>query len=136
MKKEIVLRPNPNQLIILRQIQKFLKGFPILPLCIKSPGLKKMDDRIEDVKALNLEIKEKKLLINVELKVNSLSCHGEMPLCQYEKELPSESELVQLQNKIFPQIKKFSPVKISLMEEESLEKGKQWKILKEKWLKF
>ena len=139
MKSEIVVFPNPNQLILLRELQKKTCALPALPLCLRCAELKDIKDKITKTEPEEFLIEGNRVFIKVGMEVNGKSCEGRIELG--EKDYLTDSG--NSEGMSFPcpiqeslSIKKISPFRIVEMETEEFENGTKWKILREKWGKI
>ena len=126
-KSEIVIIPNPNQLILLRNLQKELCSIPTFPLCLRCALLKDFSDIISKNEAKDLYIEKNKIFLKVCLNVNGTDGEGKIELGE---------ALSQIHELPSPKIKKISPFKIAQMKTNEYKNGREWKITQEKWVKF
>ena len=139
---KIVILPNPNQLILLRDIQKEIcmenkQSLPILPLCVKSDCLKTLGQKITQVSLNSIEKDDDGIFfIFVQLETDGKTSVGKLLLCTPGKSPAfSETFLADITEKL-KKIGKLSPFRIAKIETEEYEKGTKWKILEEKWCKL
>lgn len=134
LKSQIVIFPNPNQLILLRKIQKELckegdSVLPLYPICLKCKELKGLNDKITKSDVQGFYIEEKKICLSVALEINGKEAKGYLELCESNEES---------QNQIRFDIPftKISPFRIVEMKSQESEKGLEWKVSREKWVKI
>ena len=148
---EIVILPNPNQLILLRKLQNEICRkaglYPVLPLCVKCEKLTGLDSKITKIEVKDLQTEEnssqKIISLSVELEINGESASGRIEIGKepgekassskkWQAEFPLDSEI---EESLGP-VKKLSPFKIAELETEEFENGRRWKISGEKWGKL
>jgi len=131
--KKIVLLPNPNQLILLRKLQKELCLLPLLPLSAECNELNDLNAKITKAELKKLEEKESDrkriIFISLEMEINGKICEGKIELGEKTCQIPCNDIL----NIPF---KKLSPFKICETEITEKENGREWKIFREKWRKI
>lgn len=136
MRTETILLPNPNQLILLRELQKEFCSVPALPLCLKCPKLNGLKDKISKAEPSGLFIEDRRLFLRVEMTVNGKCCEGRIELGDYrlksDNDSGEEPSFSCLTRKTLP-FKKLSPFRIVKIETEDFENGKKWNVLEEKW---
>lgn len=140
MKTEIVILPNPNQLILLRAVQKKFCAIPMLPICVRCEALQSVSDNITKAEPAEFFSDESKICLKVKMKVNGSDCNGRIELAKSEN-LQQAQELLEgdsilLAREILSKIKKISPFRIAEMETEFFENGSTWRITREKWGKI
>ena len=135
MKTEIVVFPNPNQLIILRKIQKSLCDVPTLPLILKCTELHDLSDLISKAVPEGYYIEEKKLFIKVAMEINGKACEGSIELGKTNG-FSQESSDINPETTSLLKMKKISPFRIVEMKSEEFQNGITWKIVREKWKKI
>ena len=130
MKGEIQIFPNPNQLILLREIQKKVCKIPCLPLSLTCPELKSLSDKISRARVHKFFISENKVILKFDMEINGKECEGQI-------ELGKAGFLPKNPESILPeQIKTLSPFRIVKIEKSEFQNGLTWKILQEKWVKI
>ncbi|WP_294429302.1 hypothetical protein [uncultured Treponema sp.] len=138
VKSETVILPNPNQLILLRELQKKLCSVPALPLCLKCSELHDITDNISKSDVKGIYIEENRIFLRIETTVNGKECEGRIELGEGVKRFNDSDDkekerFLNLAQEMASKIKKLSPFKIAQMETEEFENGRIWKITKEKW---
>ncbi len=152
--KKIVLLPNPNQLILLRKLQKELCLLPLLPLSAECNELNDLNAKITKAELKKLEEKEsdrkKIIFISLELEINGKICEGKIELGEdyrvkpdndrgyksdNDNERKTNTSVILSETKNLP-FKKLSPFKICETEITEKENGREWKIFREKWRKI
>ena len=147
---ETVIFPNPNQMILLRSLQREIccewDFLPVLPIFLKSEKLTGFNAKITKIEIDNLEkivCGEKEIVfLKVSLEINGENADGKIVLGEKDSDSekgqtdikqPSDNDenLLSLKS-----LKKLSPFKISEIETEELENGRRWKITREKWGKL
>jgi hypothetical protein len=153
MKNEIVIFPNPNQEIILRNIQKELCALinenheqglfavPILPTCIKNDELTSMESKISKVLSDGVVRHENNFVLQIQMNINEKDSLGKIELCRIFEEKSKNNLAKELvvkkisETQLSPQIK-FNSFRIVRIETENCQTGIKWKVLEEKWKKL
>ena len=148
MKIKTALFLNPNQLILVREMQKsallLLSEFspvPTLPLCVTCAELHSLSDKITKATPTELFFERTSLFLSVELEINGKSCKGTIELCKIlsERDCTPEEKRAEIQEACatpLSKIKKISPFRIVELESEEYENGRTWRVLGEKWGKI
>ena len=148
MKTETALFLNPNQLILVRELQKsacaMLSEFspvPTLPLCVESAELQSISDKITKAVPKEFFFENERLFLLIELEINRKQCDGKIELCRLlsAKKINKEENLREIHKnteEIRSKIKKISPFRIVELEREEFENGLKWCVLNEKWEKI
>ena len=157
MKSETVIFLNPNQIILIRNLQKELCAvtyekiperksiicLPILPICVKNEELKEKA-KITKAQPFGIYIEENKILLKIEMRIDGKESSGRIEVCELifknkdsgeDFRLKSE-DFSEIWEKFAPKIKKISPFRLVQMETEENENGIVWRVLKEKWEKI
>lgn len=153
MKSEIVIFPNPNQEIILRNLQKEfcilinenyeqdLFAIPILPICIKNQKLTSLEPKITKAISSGIVWHENKLILQIQMNINEKDSIGQIELCKIienktRKNLTNDSLVKKISElQISPQIK-INSFRIVRIEIEECHTGTKWNVLEEKWKKL
>ena len=157
LRRDTVIFLNPNQIILIRDLQKdvsFLlnrslqvkeKAFclPLLPICVRNKDLHEKT-RIKKAKPCGLYTTESKICLKIEMEIDGKESFGKIELCglifekrDFPKGFPIKNEdFSEIWEKFAPKIKKISPFRLVQIESEESEKGIVWKVLKEKWVKL
>ena len=135
-KTEIVILPNPNQMILLKALQKEFRGIPSLPICLRCDALKSLSDKITRAEPREIIEEEGKIFLKVEMKINGELSEGRIELCEKTCESYGTTSLEKTPDLSAYSLKKLSPFRIVKMETEELENGKKWKVNEEKWCKI
>ena len=130
-KTRFLIFPNPNQVILLRKIQKELcqknpGAVPSYPICIKCDDLQKLEDKVTKAGIEDFFIEENKIFLSIGMEVNGKLANGRLELCKIDEEMP-----VKIQCDI--QFKKISPFRIAETQIGKKENGIVWHVLREKW---
>ncbi|MBQ9622122.1 MAG: hypothetical protein IJJ71_00950 [Treponema sp.] len=143
MKDEIVLLPNPNQLILLKDLQKeicrTISGFvPVYPICLKCGELCAVTDKITKADVGKVFLDKGRIFLSVGLEINGNAAEGRIELCEIDEEnLTKEAQESFSAEAILSQeeipFKKLSPFRIVEMNSEEYENGVHWEITAEKW---
>ena len=137
MKDEIVLLPNPNQLILLKDLQKeicrTISGFmPVYPICLKCGELCAVTDKITKADVGKVFLEKGRIFLSVGLEINGIAATGRIELCEILEENPEINSKNDFSIEDLP-FKKLSPFRIVEMNSEECENGLRWKITAEKW---
>ena len=124
---ETVLIPNPNQIILLRELQKVACFVPSLPLCVRCEELSSLKDKISKADVKGLFVDGNNLFLSIDMEVNGKACEGRIELGEKRADYATDAPL---------KIKKISPFRIVEMELEESTNGRTWKVKKEKWGKI
>lgn len=135
-KTEIVILPNPNQMILLKALQKEFRGIPSLPICLRCDALKSLSDKINLAEPKEIIEEEGKFFLKVEMEINGEHSEGRIELCEKSSDSCGTTSLEKTVNLSDYSLKKLSPFRIVKMEIEELENGKKWKVTEEKWCKI
>ena len=153
MKSELVIFPNPNQEIILRNIQKELCALvnendeqgifllPVFPICIKNSELTSLESRITKAVSAGIVFNENSLALQIQMNINDKDSKGQIELCRiFEKKTATDLAKERVAEKIsvmqsLPQIK-INSFRIVRIETEECPTGRKWKVLEEKWKKL
>ena len=133
IKTETVILPDPNQMILLRKLQKGIRGIPVLPVCLRCEALTSLSDKITKAEPKDIFEKDGKIILRVEMEINGKVSEGRILLSENtfgtvgSRETPDLSEFL---------LKKLSPFRIVRMETEELSNGTKWKVVEEKWCKI
>ncbi len=130
---EIVILPNPNQMILLRKMQKEIRGIPVLPVCLRCEALTSLSDKISKAEPKSIFEEDGKIILRVEMEINEKVSEGRILLSENTFGTVGSRETLDLSE--FP-LKKLSPFRIVKIETEKLSNGTKWKILEEKWCKI
>lgn len=130
---EIVILPNPNQMILLRKMQKEIRGIPVLPVCLRCEALTSLSDKITKAEPKDIFEKDGKIILRVEMEINGKVSEGRILLCEDTFGETDSGKTPDLSE--FP-LKKLSPFRIVRMETEELSNGTKWKVVEEKWCKI
>ncbi len=136
LKTEIVILPNPNQMILLKALQKEFRGIPSLPLCLRCDALKSLSDKITRAEPREIIEEEGRIILKVELEINGNLSEGRIELCEKSSASCGTTSLEKTADLSDYSLKKLSPFRIVKMETEELENGKKWKVTEEKWCKI
>lgn len=150
-KTEICVFPHPNQVILLREMQKVVckklnqEKFTVIqciPLCLKCPNLTDLTVKITkaDIDSIKEDVfSDKKIIyLAVNLEINGIAATGRIELCEIDEEnLTKEAQESFSAEAILSQeeipFKKLSPFRIVEMNSEEYENGVHWEITAEKW---
>ncbi|MBR4600745.1 MAG: hypothetical protein IKO39_11945 [Treponema sp.] len=133
IKTETVILPDPNQMILLRKMQKEIGGIPVLPVCLRCQALTSLSDKITKAEPKDIFEKDGKIILRVEMEINGKVSEGRILLCERAFSTADSENVPYLSD--YP-LKKLSPFRIAKMETEELPNGRRWKILEEKWCKI
>ncbi len=136
LKTEIVILPNPNQMILLKALQKEFRGIPSLPFCLRCDALKSLSDKITRAEPREIIEEEGRIILKVELEINGNLSEGRIELCEKSSVSCGTTSLEKTADLSDYSLKKLSPFRIVKMETEELENGKKWKVTEEKWCKI
>ena len=148
--------PNPNQLILVREMQKAVcvalretVPVPVLPLCVKSEKLQNLTDKISKAvpesiffkRNCHSEPRKEFIFLSIDMTINGKQCKGTIELCKIRSENDCNigEKLAEIQEKCavpLTKIKKISPFRIVELETEEYENGRTWRVLSEKWGKL
>lgn len=140
MKDEIVLLPNPNQVILLKDLQKeicrTISGFvPVYPICLKCGELCAVTDKITKADVGQVFLEKGRISLSVELEINGNAAEGRIELCEILEENPEIDSKNDFSIEDLP-FKKLSPFRIVEMNSEECKNGARWEITAEKWGKI
>lgn len=148
-KSETVLLPGPNQLILLRELQKEIcaeinsldvgaLAVPCLPVCLRSAGIKDLKDKITRTETAGVRSDADTVFLEVGMTVNGEECDGKIALVRTEQCGGGVSGVaVPLKDRAVSQrLRKISPFRIAEMETEESELGREWRVLRERWGKI
>ena len=140
-KTRIVIIPNPNQLILLRDLQKELCSVPTFPIYVECDELKSLNDKVTNAEPEGI-FTETKIYLGINMEVNGKKCSGRIELGENKgnfqktqsnsKDIPTNFSQKPLSES---GLKKLSPFRIVELKSEHFENGLKWKILREKWVK-
>ena len=154
--KKIVIFPNPNQILLLREIQKEICSqlnknkiliIPIFPIYAECYELKNFSDKITELEPCEIFFEKEKFSLKFKIKINEKFSTGKIELCQKISQ-PKEQddkilkffEIEETKQKNFQnhllKIKRLSPFRIVEIDVEEAENRKSWKIMREKWGKI
>lgn len=134
---ETVIFPNPNQFILLRQIQKKLPGCPVFPLCLRCHAIKSIKDKVTEPEITGISQDEESIFITASLTVNGRQEEGRIDFANFfdRSQGLSVREITEAEENLLATIKKISPFRLVNIEINKNEKGSQWNITEEKWQK-
>ena len=157
MKSESVIFLNPNQLILMRNLQEKICAtaskkiqkteslicVPALPICVKSDDLKE-NSKITKAAPSKIYIEENKIFLKVGMEIDGCESCGKIELCEMIFENAGCTGTFGLKSEDFsaiwedfaPKIKKISPFRLVQIETEEFANGRTWKVTDEKWVKI
>ena len=130
---EIVILPNPNQMILLRKLQKEIGGIPVLPVCLRCEALMRLSDKITKAQPTGFFEENGKIILRFEMEINGKVSEGRIALCEDTSGTAGSGKTPELSESL---LKKLSPFRIVKMESEKLSNGTKWKVVEEKWAKI
>lgn len=130
---EIVILPNPNQMILLRKLQKEIGGIPVLPVCLRCEALMRLSDKITKAQPTGFFEENGKIILIVEMEINGKVSEGRILLSENTFRTAGSGKTPELSESL---LKKLSPFRIVKMESEKLSNGTKWKVVEEKWCKI
>ena len=126
---------NPNQIILIRNLQKELyPALPLLPICIKNEDLHE-ESKVTKARPAGIYKQNDKIYLKIEMEIDGKESNGTIELCRF---LSDENTLdcQKLWESFSTGIKKISPFRLVQIETEEGEKGTIWRVVKEKWKKL
>ena len=112
---EIVILPNPNQMILLRKLQKEIRGIPVLPVCLRCDGLTGLSDKITKAEPKSIFEEDGKIILRVEMEINEKVSEGRILLSENTFGTAGSGKTPELSESL---LKKLSPFRIVKMESE------------------